>query len=1007
MADLPAILCNLLDPRTQKEAEQRLNAYSVQKGFLTHLLGLVLDHSQLPNTRLSASIYMKNIAKLRWEEVEQPIVEDDKNAIKRDLLPAMLALSNTSDTTIRVQVAETVSLIAELDFPDKWPDLIDQLVASLSASDNNVNLGVLQTAHSIFRPWRSQVRSDKLFSEINLVFSKFMKPYLQFFRQTSQLLLSGPSSNVPLTSPKESYSVLGQIMVLLFEIFYDFTCQDLPPDIEDSYDEFFGSKSGWFPVFLAWEAPILDNSTDDVRPSILGQLKTVILEIAELFIKLYPDQLQRSPAVEILVERVWSLVGSNKLPDVHADALVSQALRFISTAIRSGQHKALFGSKDTIESLVQHVVVPNVSLRSHELDLFEDDPLEYIRLDLSLPLTGSGGVGTSAEITTRRQAAADVLQALVGSGHEVETTEIVGKWVNQGLELYSNDKRLDGEGWKAKDSAIYLLNAVATRGATVKHGVTSVNTLVDVVQFFSVHILQDLQAFPGQVHPILQVDAIRFLYTFRTQLTKPQLLSVLPLLSRHLEDDNYIISTYAAITIDRVLSIKQGNALLFAQADIHDDAPKFINTLLTKIEKSGSPNKMAENDHLMKCVLRVILTARQSLTPNYKSILERLVNILRTISQNPMNPNFDQYIFESISALMRFVISGSPETLSTFEQLLFSSFTIILQQDIDQYVPYVFQVLAQMLESHDPATLPPEYSTLLPFLLTPVVWQQKGSIPGLVRLLRAFLARDANNMLARGQVASVLAVIQQRLIPSKMNDVWGFELLHAVVLYINPNDLAQYLRGIIMTLLTRLQTSKTESYVYLFARFLLFSMAVNVQGLSPDYIIGVIEEIQPQLWSQILSNFIIPQVPKVPHKDRKIAAVGTVLMLTQSKFMVQQPAISSWPAMFTVLAKLFTEPEFLTKSQKDSEDAHTGLTSIDFEEQAAGYQAAYSRLAASETGEPDYVAYVRNPQEFLGQRLTEFSKKHGSEEVKRLLHAGDQSVVGPLLQSLAAAGYLS
>ena len=46
------------------------------------------------------------------------------------------------------------------------------------------------------------------------------------------------------------------------------------------------------------------------------------------------------------------------------------------------------------------------------------------------------------------------------------------------------------------------------------------------------------------------------------QLTKPQLLSVLPLLSQHLAYDNYVICTYVAITIDRILSMRQGNALL-------------------------------------------------------------------------------------------------------------------------------------------------------------------------------------------------------------------------------------------------------------------------------------------------------------------------------------------------------------------------------------------------------------------------------------------------------------
>jgi len=37
----------------------------------------------------------------------------------------MIALSSSEDKAIRAQVAESVALIAELDFPGKWTDLID------------------------------------------------------------------------------------------------------------------------------------------------------------------------------------------------------------------------------------------------------------------------------------------------------------------------------------------------------------------------------------------------------------------------------------------------------------------------------------------------------------------------------------------------------------------------------------------------------------------------------------------------------------------------------------------------------------------------------------------------------------------------------------------------------------------------------------------------------------------------------------------------------------------
>jgi exportin-2 (importin alpha re-exporter) len=172
--------------------------------------------------------------------------------------------------------------------------------------------------------------------------------------------------------------------------------------------------------------------------------------------------------------------------------------------------------------------------------MFTDDPLEFIRLSLfdSASSSSAGLVSGGADGRTRRQAAADVLKALVGSGFEREATTEVEKWVQMGLSQYNSatvQERVEGEGWKAKDGAVYLMMAVATRGSTTQvrprffstlklkllqnqHGVTSTNTLVDVVQFFSNHVFGDLEAQEGSVHPILQVDAIRFLLNFRNQV---------------------------------------------------------------------------------------------------------------------------------------------------------------------------------------------------------------------------------------------------------------------------------------------------------------------------------------------------------------------------------------------------------------------------------------------------------------------------------------------------------
>ena len=61
------------------------------------------------------------------------------------------------------------------------------------------------------------------------------------------------------------------------------------------------------------------------------------------------------------------------------------------------------------------------------------------------------------------------------------------------------------------------------------------------------------------------------------------------------------------------------------------------------------------------------------------------------------------------------------------------------------------------------------------------------------------------------------------------------------------------MRPLVMTLLTRMQTSKTDKYVYHFTYFLLLTMAVDVPGMGPDYLISTVEEIQPRC---VCSGFV-------------------------------------------------------------------------------------------------------------------------------------------------------
>jgi len=276
-----------------------------------------------------------------------------------------------------------------------------------------------------------------------------------------------------------------------------------------------------------------------------------------------------------------------------------------------------------------------------------------------------------------------------------------------------------------------------------------------------------------------------------------------------------------------------------------------------------------------------------------------------------------------------------------------------------------------MLETHKD-TLPEAYRSLLPLLLTPPVWTQRGSIPALVRLINAFLAKDAARMEAEGQLKTVIAIIQQRLVPSKLNDQYGFELIQTMVEVLPPAILKNVYFGAILTaLFTRLQTSKTDKFAYSLAYLMFFTMALNVEGMGPEFVVSEVEKVQAGLWAQLFNGIILPEVHKTRRHDTKVVAVGLARLLTESQLMVQPQHAQMWQNAFAALEKLLSTKGALATSAEEDDDPHAALTAIDYEEQTAGYQAAFSKLAASQLQRPHPIAYIPDAEVFVKLALSQ------------------------------------
>ncbi|KAJ1954573.1 importin-alpha export receptor, partial [Linderina pennispora] len=552
--------------------------------FVVPLLQLVSDAGTDASVRVAAALYFKNFVKRRWpqdEDTEDLLALEDRQAVKKEIVGLMISVPKK----LQLQIGEAVSVIADNDFPEQWPDLIQELVTKLSPTDFHVNNGILQTAHTVFKGWRSAFRSDRLYTKINYVLGQFTDAYMQVVVATDRLIDEHAND-------KQALKILLHSLMLLCQIFYDLNCQDLPPFFEDNMDAFMAT----FHKYLVYSNANAESDDDDVAGD-LEEVKASICEIIELYAQRYEDVFKQLPQ---FVETVWNMLTT--VSSAHKyDSMVSRGMAFLRTVVRNPRQKQLFSSSESLKLICERIIIPNTVLPEDDEELFEDDPMQFIRRDVEGNEAGS-----------RREAAGDLVRGLLDQ-FSSETTQVMSMYIQKGLEQYAANPV---ENWRDKDVALFMVTSVAVVASVNSLGATKVNELVNITDFFTSQIVPHLQDVSSdQSAPILKVDAIKYVHTFRSQLPREFLVQALPWLTNHLAHPNPVVSTYAAITIERLLMLKREGKLVFGPGDIQPLAEGMLVHIFGLLDRAGSPEKLAENDYLMKAAMRVILASRTNITP--------------------------------------------------------------------------------------------------------------------------------------------------------------------------------------------------------------------------------------------------------------------------------------------------------------------------------------------------------------------------------------------------------
>lgn len=246
-----------------------------------------------------------------------------------------------------------------------------------------------------------------------------------------------------------------------------------------------------------------------------------------------------------------------------------------------------------------------------------------------------------------------------------------------------------------------------------------------------------------------------------------------------------------------------------------------------------------------------------------------------------------------------------------------------------EFMPYVFQLFAALLEPDPSKALPTEIKQLVGPILAPPVWEQRGNVPALVRLLAAIVPRASQDMIDNNQLALVLGVFQ-KLVSTKVYEGYGFDLLEAVVVTFPPAALEQYWIEILRIMLTRLQSAQAQSFTPHFIRFYHFISSRDDKGLGTDFFVAATDKVQPDVFRHLYLSIILPKTQEIARPlDKKMAVVSLTKSLADSKaFSERYP--KGWTLTCNALLKLLENPPVPSKADNmimdhDVDDSSFGV----------------------------------------------------------------------------------
>ncbi|EMG47506.1 NMD5 Nonsense-mediated mRNA decay protein 5 [Candida maltosa Xu316] len=367
------------DPNLRNQAESKLKELSVSPGFLGACLDIIDNSSTPVHAKKSVAVYFKNRIIKYWNTKDKKfqVDNDEKPIVKDRLLPVII----NCDYNVKQQLIPVLRLLIALEF-DNWPGLLDQtgqLLQSGNSEDYLYN-GMLCFAE-ISRKYKwvdNKERERKLYPIINQAFP--------------HLLTIGNA----IVANNEMTELRAEILKLILKSYKFVTYYDLPEPLQSkesilTWGEFHASVINMKPPSY-----VVDSDASEQEKSFLQISKCykwAIANIYRLFIRYASStELTRkfhykefhdlflTDFVPHFIGQFLSIIeefcqGKRWL----GTSAIFQILEFLSHCIVEKTTWTLV--KPYLETLITYLVYPILCPTTQALEIYEEDPQEYINLN--------------------------------------------------------------------------------------------------------------------------------------------------------------------------------------------------------------------------------------------------------------------------------------------------------------------------------------------------------------------------------------------------------------------------------------------------------------------------------------------------------------------------------------------------------------------------------------------------------------------------------------------------